>query len=169
MFSIFPHRHDRETTFRRLLDDYQQPLYWHIRRMVGNHEDAEDAVQETFIRVYRSLDSFQSAASERSWLYRIATNEALRLLENRKAHADAENIEDHDIPDSEVADYDALTAALQRAVESLPPRQRAVFSMRYYDEMSYEDVALVLDSNVKAVTANYHTAKARIKSILLAL
>lgn len=169
MFSIFHHRSDSEAALRRLLRDYQEPLYWHIRRMVGNHEDAQDALQEAFVRVYRNLDSLKNASSERAWIFRIATNEALRLIEQRAPHAETADIDDHDPPATEDADYEALQHALAAAVNLLPTRQRAVFSMRYYDEMSYEDIALALDSNVKAVTANYHTAKERIKSHLLAL
>lgn len=169
MFRLFHHRSSSEETFRRLLSTYQQPLYWHIRRIVGGHEDAEDALQETFVRAYRNIDSLREAQSERAWLYRIATNEALRLVEQRKLTEELEDTAgDHDPPDEGSPDYDALQAALAAAVETLPPRQRAVFSMRYYENMPYEDIALVTDSNVKAVTANFHTAKERIRKILLA-
>lgn len=169
MFRLFHHRSSNEETFRRLLRTYQEPLYWHIRRIVGGHEDAEDALQEAFVRAYRSIDSLREAQSERAWLYRIATNEALRIVEQRKMTEELEDIADHsDPPDGDSPDYEALQKALAAAVETLPPRQRAVFSMRYYEDLSYEDIALVTDSNVKAVTANYHTAKERIRKILLA-
>lgn len=165
---------DANTLFRRLLSDYQQALYWHIRHIVGTHEDAEDALQETFVRAYRNIDQLREAASERAWLYRIATNEALRHVENHKTTLD---IEDHltaaeasaDNPHSALPDYDNLQQALAAAIEALPPRQRAVFCMRYYDELSYDDIARIVESNVKAVTANYHVAKQRIKQYLLAL
>lgn len=165
---------DSNVLFRRLLSDYQQALYWHIRHIVGTHEDAEDALQETFVRAYRNMDSLREASSERAWLYRIATNEALRHVENRKTTLD---IEDHqlaadtpaDDPHTTLHDYDNLQQALAAAIETLPARQRAVFSMRYYDELSYEDIARIVDSNVKAVTANFHVAKEKIKQYLLAL
>lgn len=165
---------DANTLFRRLLRDYQQTLYWHIRHIVGTHEDAEDALQETFVRAYRNIESLREASSERAWLYRIATNEALRHVENRKTTLD---IEDHQVAAEAPADdthttlhdYDNLQQALAAAIDTLPARQRAVFSMRYFDELSYEDIARIVDSNVKAVTANFHVAKEKIKQYLLAL
>lgn len=160
------HTSHNETLFRRLLHDYQQALYWHIRHIVTNHEDAEDALQETFLRAYRHIDKLREAASEKSWLYRIATNEALRLVENRKM---TDDVADHDPPQEETPDYDNLQQALTLAIGQLPPRQRAVFCMRYYDDLSYDDIALATDSNVKAVTANFHHAKDRIRQYLLAL
>lgn len=156
-----------EALFRRLLKEYKQPLYWHIRHIVGNHEDAQDALQEAFVRAYRNIDGLQDASTERAWLYRIATNEALRHVENEKPTLSVE--ERHDVADSLTPDYESLELALAAAIETLPPRQRAVFCMRYYDEMSYEDIARVNESNVKAVTANYHVAKEKIRQFLLAL
>lgn len=155
-----------EAIFRRLLSEHQQALYWHIRHIVGNHEDAEDALQETFLRAYRHLDKLREATSEKAWLYRIATNEALRLVEARRT---TDDVSDHDPPEEETPDYDNLQKALTDAIELLPPRQRAVFCMRYYDDLSYDDIALATDSNVKAVTANFHHAKERIRQHLLSL
>lgn len=157
---------NHELLFRRLLHDYQQALYWHVRHIVGNHEDAEDTLQETFLRAYRHLDKLRDAASEKAWLYRIATNEALRLVESRK---ETDDVADHDPAHEDAPDYDTLAQALTAAIDHLPPRQRAVFCMRYYDELSYDDIALATDSNVKAVTANFHHAKERIRQYLLAL
>lgn len=161
-----PNTSSYEHIFRRLLSDYQQPLYWHIRHIVGNHEDAEDALQETFLRAYRHIEKLRGADSEKAWLYRIATNEALRLVESRKT---TDDVADHDPMHEEAPDYDSLQQALDGAIDNLPPRQRAVFCMRYYDEMSYDDIALATDSNVKAVTANFHHAKERIRKYLLSL
>lgn len=156
-----------EALFRRLLRDYQQALYWHIRHIVGNHEDAEDALQETFVRAWRNIDQLRDTASEKAWLYRIATNEALRCAERRDT---TEDYDDHPEPHAaENVDYDNIQQALEAAIETLPPRQRTVFCMRYYDEMEYDDIARIVDSNVKAVTANYHVAKQKIRQFLLAL
>lgn len=157
---------NNEAILRRLLHDYQQAIYWHIRHLVGNHEDAEDALQETFLRAFRHIGKLQEADSERAWLYRIATNEALRLVESRH---DTDDLLDHDAPQEETPDYDNLHEAFAAAIDLLPPRQRAVFCMRYYDDLSYEDIALATDSNVKAVTANFHHAKTRIREYLLSL
>lgn len=162
-----PSAADTEQLFRRLLSDYQQPLYWHIRCIVGSHEDAEDVLQETFIRAYRHIDSLREASSEKAWLYRIATNEALRHVE---ACRPTDDFADHpEAPADERPDYDALQQALTAAIDTLPPRQRAVFCMRYYDDMPYDDIAAAVDSNVKAVTANYHIAKDKIRQYLLSL
>lgn len=163
-----------EVLFRRLLSDYQQALYWHIRHIVGNHEDAEDTLQETFVRVWRNISQLRDATSEKAWLYRIATNEALRHVETRRT---TENFDDHQAKaegstqwgDAPAPDYDNIQQALEAAIASLPPRQRAVFCMRYYDELDYEAIARIADSNVKAVTANYHVAKQKIRQYLLAL
>lgn len=155
-----------ETHFRRILSQYQQMLYWHIRHIVGHHEDAEDALQETFLRVYRHIDRLREEKSERAWLYRIATNEALRVVENRRT---TDDVTDYDLIQEESPNYENIQRALEAAIEKLPPRQRAVFSMRYYDEMSYEDIAITIDSNIKAVTANFHYAQERIRKYLLSL
>lgn len=171
-----------EALFRQLLATYQQPLYWHIRHIVDNHEDAEDALQECFVRAYRNIQSLRDASSERAWLYRIATNEALRLVEGRKttleysdevaapASTQAAPLSVvHNVAEADTPDYDALQQALEQAIAQLPARQRAVFCMRYYDDLSYEEIAENLSSNVKAVTANYHVAKEKIRQYLLAL
>lgn len=155
-----------EILLRRILKQYQQPLYWHVRHIVGTHEDAEDVMQESFIRAYRHIDKLRNSSSEKAWLYRIATNEAMRLIESRQLTAD---VADHDPIQEETPDYDNLQQALSAAIELLPPRQRAVFCMRYYDEMEYEDIASVTESNIKAVTVNYHHAKERIRQYLLSL
>lgn len=157
---------NNEVFFRRLLHDYQQALYWHVRHIVGNHEDAEDALQETFLRAYRNIKKLRDASSTKAWLYRIATNEALRLVDSRRETID---VADHSPIHEDSPDYDSLAQALTAAINNLPPRQRAVFCMRYYDELTYDDIALATDSNVKAVTANFHHAKERIRQYLLAL
>lgn len=163
MSNLFSHN---EHLFRRLLKQYEKALYWHIRHIVGTHEDAEDALQEAFLRAYKHIDKLREASSEKAWLYRIATNEALRLIEHRHP---ADDVADHDPAQEETPDYDNIQQALSAAIEQLPPRQRAVFCMRYYDEMEYEDIASATDSNVKAVTANFHHAKERIRQYLLSL
>lgn len=170
MLKFFHHRSDEETVFRRLVREYQEPLYWHIRTLVGGHEDAEDTLQETFMRAHRNLSQLRDEKSERAWLYRIATNEALRHLDQRRVTEDFDEMQvaDNCYAD-DATDYDALKDALCKAVMLLPPRQRTVFSMRYYDDLTYDEIALVTGSNVKAVTANYHTAKDKIKKYLLSL
>lgn len=168
MISLFRHSAPDEMAFRNLVRNYQQPLYWHIRRIVGCHEDAEDALQETFIRAYRHRQQLREDSAQKAWLYQIATREALRLVEQRRQ--DEVPIDEAvQVTGDSPTDAEALQQALQQAIAKLPPRQRAVFCMRYYEDMSYEDIAQATDSNVKAVTANYHHAKERIRQYLLTL
>ena len=146
---------DRERGFRLLVDSFQEPIYNYIRRMVVSHEDAEDVLQEVFIRVFRHLDQFRNESSLSTWIYRIATNECLRLL-NSKLKA------------SDYVDYeDELAVKFQEAILTLPEKQRIVFNLRYYDELEYEDIARVLDSKVETLKVNYHYAKDKIKEYIL--
>ncbi len=158
-------RADMHKGFRLLLDAYQEKLYWHLRRLLGSHDDASDALQETFIRIYRNFDSFKGDASAlTSWIFRIATNEAMRMIERRPEPM--VQIDDdstvHPMAD-EYVDYSDLEAVkLQKAILALPPKQRAVFNMRYYDELSYQEIADAVDTSVSAVKVNYHLAKEKI-------
>lgn len=153
---------DIDKGFRMLVSKYAQPVYRHVRRMVISHHDAEDVTQETFLRAFRSLDSLQSAETLKGWIYRIATNESLRLLEKRKADLmPLENV--FDALSDNYVDYDDLESVrLKRAVAALPPKQQAVFNLRYYDELDYSEIASVMETSVGGVRANYHNAKERI-------
>lgn len=157
-------RADMQKGFRLLLDAYQAKLYWHLRRLLGSHDDASDALQETFIRIYRNFDSFKGDASAlTSWIFRIATNEAMRLIERRPQPT--AQIDDPTVQPlaDEYVDYSDLEAVkLQNAILALPPKQRAVFNMRYYDELSYQEIADAVDTSVSAVKVNYHLAKEKI-------
>lgn len=155
-----------EKCFRELLEKYQQPVYWHIRRLVVNHADAEDAAQETFIRVYRSLSEIRQENSLVAWIYRIATNEALRIIDNRKQEYVAF---DNHLPTlntltaDEYVDFSDLEAVkLQNAILQLSTKQQVAFNMRYYDEMDYFDIAAATNSTPTAVKANYYLAKEKI-------
>lgn len=160
-------KRDPEKGFRMLMARFSEPVYWHIRRLVVSHSDAQDATQETFIRVFRSLDGFRGGCSLKVWVYRIATNEAMRLIGKR--HGDNlpidgdENAEVRGIAADEYVDYSDLEAVkLRDAILSLPPKQQLVFNMRYYDEMEYEEIARVTGSSASAAKANYHIAKEKI-------
>lgn len=152
--------------FRLLMDAYKEPVYWHIRRLVVAHDDAQDAVQETFVRIFRSFGMFDEDRPLRQWIYKIATNEALRMLDrNGAGHL---SLDDRDacagcIDSGSYVDYSDLeTVLLQNAILSLPPRQQIVFNLRYYDDMDYAEIAAVTDSAASAVKANYHIAKGKI-------
>lgn len=157
---------DREKGFRLLMDKYAEPVYWHTRRLLVVHADAEDATQETFIRVFRSFGQLKNADALRSWIYSIATREALRLIEKNHRNilpASADEAEAAGVCADEYIDYSDLEAVkLQRAILSLPAKQQIAFNMRYYDDMSYDEIAAATDSTAANVKANYHFAKEKI-------
>lgn len=159
-------RRNPESGIRMVMRKYGEPVYWHARRLLVSHDDAQDAVQETFIKVFRSFHSLKEAKALRSWIYRIATNEALRTIErNKTPRLLTESIDDSatDIAAADYTDYTDLEAVkLQKAILSLPPKQQAVFNMRYYDEMEYPQIAEAMESTVSTVKVNYHLAKEKI-------
>lgn len=155
-------REDAESGFLLLMQSYKEALYWHIRRLVVSHDDAQDAAQEAFIRIFRSFGQYNEANSLRAWLFRIATNEALRLIERRRE--DSMPIEKvFDIQADSYINYGDLEAVrLQNAILSLPPKQQLAFNLRYYDEMDYEEIAQIADTTASSVKASYHVAKEKI-------
>lgn len=159
-------RRNPESGIRMVMRKYGEPVYWHARRLLVSHDDAQDAVQETFIKVFRSFHSLKEAKALRSWIYRIATNEALRTIErNKTPRLLAESIDDSatDIAAADYTDYTDLEAVkLQKAILSLPPKQQATFNMRYYDEMEYPQIAEAMETTVSTVKVNYHLAKEKI-------
>lgn len=159
-------KRNSETGFRLLMSIYREPVYWHIRRMVVHHADAQDATQETFIRVFRSISKFKGDSSLKVWIYRIATNEAIRQM--GKMHEDCLAVDDDHsearqlIAEEYVNFEDAEAVKLQNAILSLPPKQQLAFNMRYYDEMDYNEIAKVIGSTMSSVKASYHIAKEKI-------
>ena len=155
-----------EKGFRLLMANYKEAIYWHIRRLVVVHEDAQDAAQETFVRVFRSIDKFKGDSSLSTWIYRIATNEALRIIGKRKGFQ--VSISDCDaeaktIKADEYVDYtDVEAIKLQKAILSLPTKQQLAFNLRYYDELGYKEIAEITGSTEANMKANYHLAKEKI-------
>lgn len=152
--------------FRMLMAKYQEAVYWHIRRLVVAHADAQDATQETFIRIFRSFDQCRNTSALRSWIFRIANNEAFRLIGSRKEPAvsleEGGNGADRIASDG-YTDYSDLEAVrLQRAIQTLPAKQRSAFCLRYYNELSYEEIADTIESTPSAVKVSYHLAKEKI-------
>lgn len=162
-----------DSGFRQLVETYQERLYWHIRRMVGTHEDADDVIQNTFIKVYRSIDRFKGGSKLYTWLYRIATNETITFLNKRKKrmsssiHNEDLNLSNRLIAD-EYFDGDEIQSQLQKALDTLPEKQRLVFNMRYYDEMPYKEISEVLETSVGALKASYHHAVKKIEAFFKA-
>ena len=160
-----------EEGFRMLVDQFQQPMYWHIRRMVVSHEDAEDVLQETFIRIFRYIGDFRSESSLSTWIYRIVTNECIRFLNKKKEEIlSSEEVKEdllNKLMASEYVDYEnEMEVKFQQAVLRLPEKQRVVFNLRYYDELSYEEISKITDSKVETLKANYHFAKEKIKEYM---
>ncbi len=159
-------RENPEKGFRLLMQKYKQPVYWHIRRLVVAHDDAQDAAQEAFVRIFRSIGKFRGISSFRAWVFRIATNEAFRLLESRRQ--DQVSLEEDQsaanrIMACDYVDYTDLEAVkLQKAILTLPAKQQAVFNLRYYDELGYEEIAEALGSSPSAAKTNFHIAKEKI-------
>lgn len=155
-----------ERGFRMLMMKYQEPLYWHIRRLVVSHDDAQDAAQETFVRIYRSFDQYRGDCSFRSWIYRIATNEALRIISKRRQEVvslESAATGVQFIPADNYIDYDDKVAVkLQKAILTLPPKQQLAFNLRYYDELAFDEIARIADSTPTSIKASYHVAKEKI-------
>ena len=159
-------RENVEQGFRLLMTSYEEAIYWHIRRLVVSHDDAQDATQETFVRVFRSIEKFKGDSSLSTWIYRIATNEALRLIGQRKANQtsiDNNKAEANAIEADKYVDYNDLEAVkLQKAIQALPTKQQLAFNLRYYDELSFKEIAEISDSTAANMKANYHIAKEKI-------
>ncbi len=157
----------KERAFGQLVDKYQQKLYWHVRRMVVDHDDANDVIQNMFIKVWKNLGSFRQNSKLYTWLYRIATNESLTFIQKRKRRQSTPlETEDYSIAEQlsgdPYFDGDAAQIKLQAAIDSLPPKQRQVFLLRYYDEMKYDQMSEVLETSVGALKASYHHAVKKI-------
>ncbi len=161
----------REKAFRMLIETYQEKIYWHIRRMVHFHDDADDVVQNTFIKVWKNLDKFKRESKLYTWMYRIATNESLTFLQQKKRKGTvALETDDYDLGAELTADVyfegDEIQVKLQKAIDSLPEKQKVVFNLRYYEEMKYDEMSEVLDTSVGALKASYHHAVKKIEKFL---
>jgi RNA polymerase sigma-70 factor (ECF subfamily) len=159
-----------ERGFRLLTTRYQEALYRHIRRLVIDHDDADDVLQNTFIKVFKSIDRFEGKSKLFTWLYRIATNEAITFLTN-KNKKETDTLDDpnnnylaNQLRADAFFDGDEVQIRLQQALATLPDKQRVVFNLRYYDEMPYEEMAAVLDTSEGALKASYHHAVKKIET-----
>ncbi len=158
----------RQKAFCKVIKHYSEPLYWQIRRMVVSHENANDILQETFIKAWININHFRGDAKLSTWLYKIATNESITFL-NKERNRQALSIDDEDaflinnLEADKWFDGDDLKLELQKAINKLPEKQRLVFNMRYFDEMKYEDMSEILDTSVGALKASYHHAVKKIE------
>ena len=171
ILSKFLNPDSRNLAFNQLVRKYQQKVYWHIRKMVIDHDDADDLTQEVFIKIWKNLESFRQDAQLYTWIYRIATNECLNFLSSKRrkfflpindvAAELTEKLETS--PDIEA---DEIQKKLQKALIQLPDKQRLVFNMRYYDDLKYEDISEILGTSVGALKASYHHAVKKIEDFL---
>lgn len=160
----------REEAFRLLLKKYQQKIYWHVRRMVIDHDDADDVVQDIFIKVWRNLEKFREDSQLYTWLYRIATNECITFL-NKKKQKQSVSLDDDSsayladsLADGAYFNGDKAQMKLQQALLTLPDKQRLVFNMKYFEDMKYEEISEVLGTSVGALKASYHLAVKKIEN-----
>lgn len=162
----------RDASYRTLVSIHKERLYWHIRKMVLNHEDTDDILQNTFIKVFKHIDGFKGDSKLYSWMYRIATNESINFL-NKKAnqmHVDMQTLQEKRVENLRADDYfdgNEIQIKLQKAIVSLPHKQQLVFNMRYFDELKYDEISDILDTSVGALKASYHHARKKIEAILL--
>jgi RNA polymerase sigma factor (sigma-70 family) len=161
----------KEKAYTILIKKYQEKLYWHVRRMVIEHEDANDVLQNVFIRVWNGLENFREDSQLYTWLYRIATNECLTYIEQQKKRSsvslsDVESGLSNKIKADRHFDANRLEWKLQLAIQQLPEKQRIVFNLRYYDEMPYEEMSRVLETSEGALKASYHHAVKKIEDYI---
>lgn len=160
-----------EEAFNNLVKVYSERLYWHLRQFTGSHDDADDLLQDVFIKVWQVLPEFRGESSLFTWLYRIATNEAISWLRKKKVRSSLdfdslENVVSPHPEDDPWFDGDEIERELQKAVATLPGKQKQVFLLRYYDDLPYEQIAEILGSGVGSLKVLYHTAYTRVKKIL---
>ena len=161
----------KQVAFRALVDKYKERVYWHARKIVVSHEDADDVTQESFIKVYKNLGNFREASQLFTWIYRITTNEALTLLKKRGKRSGVAledvqmELEQH-IDKSPLISGDEIQLKLQKALLTLPEKQRLVFNMKYFDDLKYDQMAEITGTSVGGLKASYHLAVKKIESYL---
>lgn len=171
LLHLFRQPDTREKAFTDIIKKYQEKLYWHIRRMVVDHDDANDVLQNMFIKVWNALDNFREDSQLYTWLYRIATNESLTFIDQQKKRSaislsDVESNLSNKIMADKHFDSNKLEWKLQIAIQQLPEKQRIVFNLRYYDEMPYEEMSRVLETSEGALKASYHHAVKKIEEFI---
>jgi RNA polymerase sigma-70 factor (ECF subfamily) len=171
LLSKFSDENTRSYAFNLLMRKYQQRIYWHIRRIVIDHEDANDVVQNVFMKVWKSLEQFRQDSQLYTWLYRIATNESITFLKQKKRKyfipiGDVEHELSNLLTNDVYFSGERIQLKLQQAVLKLPTQQRIIFNMKYFDRMKYEEISAVLDLTVGALKASYHHAVKKIEKYI---
>lgn len=163
----------KDQAFRTLISLYKERLYWHIRNIVKSHDDADDVLQNTFIKVYKNIDNFKGDSKLYSWLYRIATNESITLVNKnaKRLQITSEEVQHLAINNLQADVYfegDEIQLKLQKAIATLPDKQQLVFNMKYFQDIKYKDMASILETSEGALKASYHIAIKKIEKYLTA-
>ena len=171
LLALFGKPESRELAFNLIVSKFQERLYWHIRKLLLDHDDTDDTLQNTFIKVWTGLANFREDSGLYTWLYRIATNEALSFLNNKKRRflfplTDVDKQRSDRLEQDPYFNGDELQLSLQKALLTLPEKQRLVFNMKYFDEMKYEAMAEILDTSVGALKASFHHAVKKIEKYI---
>lgn len=161
----------KEKGFNLLINKYQERLYWNIRRIVISHEDTDDVLQNTFVKIWKGLDNFRAESSLYTWLYRISVNESLQHIKQNKKHSilwkdDSKEILLEKLESDMYFDGDEVEKQLQKAIIQLPKKQRLVFNMKYYEDLKYDDISTILGTSVGALKASYHLAVKKIENFI---
>ena len=162
----------RHVAFNELVSQYKERLYWHIRHIVKSHDDTDDVLQNTFIKIYRNINSFKGDSKLFSWMYRIATNEALTFINKRAkqmqvSNEEVQNLAIQNMQSDVYFEGEAIQLKLQRAIAKLPEKQQLVFNMKYFQDLKYKDMSEILETSEGALKASYHIAVKKVEDYLL--
>lgn len=171
LIALLTNSKTKEQGFRFLMSEYKERLYWHIRKIVVSHDDADDALQNTFIKVFKNIDKFNKQSKLYSWMYRIATNESITLINKRAkrnniSSEEMQTVLVNNLTSDIYFDGDEVQIKLQKAIATLPRKQQLVFNMKYFDELKYEEMSDILETSVGALKASYHIAVKKIKEFV---
>lgn len=167
LLSAFGKRKTKEKAFSIIVQKYQERIYWHIRKFLGEHEDANDVVQEVFLKAFKYLDNFKGDSGLYTWLYRIASNESINHInKNKKKTVDISEAGLETQQSSSDVDGDQVYQKLMEAIAVLPEKQRLVFQMKYFDDMKYDEISKQLNASVGGLKANYHHAVKKIEAFI---
>lgn len=169
--ALLLHPKTQETAFRQLVSQYSKPLYSHIRNIVLDHDDTDDVLQNTFIKVFQNLKNFKGESKLFSWIYRIATNEAITFISTKakKTNVTNEEVQQKALQNLQADEYfegDAMQLKLQQAIAALPEKQQLVFKMKYFEDLKYEEISDILGTSVGALKASYHHAVKKIEDFV---
>jgi RNA polymerase sigma-70 factor (ECF subfamily) len=171
LLKLLHNKNDKGIAFKELLNRYKEKLYWHIRHIVKSHDDTDDVLQNTFIKVYKNIDNFKGDSKLYTWLYRIATNESITFINKNAKRLQITNQEAQELAISNLEsdvyfEGDAIQLKLQKAIATLPEKQQLVFNMKYFQELKYKEMSVILETSEGALKASYHIAAKKIEVYL---